>query len=214
MLVWLRAFFSNGGYATWCQSLIVVASVAVAVYAIKKADTNLVVSNAAALSQKYFAEKPSLASASLRLRISQYLQVQEAKKAIVGYDSQSDIHFDRLFEVARPLVRKQIADNANLQEDFNSVNDFFSGMFVCVANSVCDQTTSVQLLAREVLGFYNATCPFMQEAAQRYQIDDVSPRYVAFLIRVANNSADRSSFFCRDELSRYVETRQVLTARK
>jgi hypothetical protein len=203
MLSKLASFFSNGGYATWFQSLIVVLSVLVAVYAIKETDTNVVVSNAVGLAQKYFTEKPTLASANLRLRVSQFELVQEAKKQIDGYDPQRDAHFDRLFEVARPLVRKQIINTPGLKDDFNAVNDFFSAVFVCVANGVCDQRTSVKLLAREVLGFYNATCPYMQETNLKYGDDDDSRRYIAFLVGFANLKAEKSQFFCRDELARY-----------
>jgi hypothetical protein len=202
MLSKLTSFFSNAGYATWVQSLIIIVSVGVAAYAIRETDTNVAISNSVALAQKYFTDKPTLASASLRLRISQFQQVQEAKKLISNYDPQTDRNYDHLFEAARPRVRKQISETASLQEDYNTLNDFFSAVFICVSNGVCDRTTSVKLLALEVLSFYNAVCPFMEEAAQKYKNDEDSPRYIAFLIGVAGYSADRSNYFCRDHLIR------------
>jgi hypothetical protein len=76
----LRAFFSNGGYATWIQTVVVAVSVGVAVLAIRETDTNQSIANSSLLAQKYFSEKPTLASGSLHLRIAQFVQVQEAKK--------------------------------------------------------------------------------------------------------------------------------------
>jgi hypothetical protein len=199
----LVTFFSNAGYATWFQSLIVILSVGVAAYAIRETSANVAISNSVTLAQKYFTDKPTLASASLRLRISQFQQVQEAKKTITNYDPQRDRNFDRLFEAARPLVRKQIVDNLSLQDDYNALNDFFSSVFICVSNGVCEGITSVKLLASEVYGFYNAACPFMEETALKYKNDEDSPRYIAFLVRVAGYGTDRKNYFCRDELTHY-----------
>ncbi len=200
----LKAFFSNGGYATWVQSVIVIVSVFVAIYAIKETDTNVAVSNAVGLAQKYFTDKPTTASASLRLRIAQYEQVQVAKKQIVGYDQKKDGNLDGLFEVARPLVLKSISENSNLQDDYHVLNDFFSGVMLCVANNVCDQATSVKLLSDEILGFYNAACPYMEEIGKTYSHDENSPRYIAFLIEKARIGTDKSQYFCRSALANYL----------
>jgi hypothetical protein len=200
----LVAFFSNGGYATWVQSALIIASVAVAAYAIKETDTNVAVSNAAGLAQKYFTDKPTLASATLRLRISQYEQVQAAKKQI-GYDQEKDADFDRLFEAARPLVHKTISEKPSLQDDYHVLNDFFSGVMICVANDVCDRATSVKLLALEILTFYNAACPFMEETGKIYSfVDEDSPRYIAFLTDKAAYKPEKSRYFCRAGLANYL----------
>lgn len=195
----LAAFLSNGGYATWFQSLIVVVSVAVAVWAIKETDTNAAVSTSVGLAEKYFTEKPTLASASLRLRISQYQQVQEAKKTINGYDPKNDPDYTQLFKTAQPLVAAQISKNSNLQDDYNVLNDFFSAVLICAKNRVCDQTTSIKLLAWEILGYYNAVCPFMKDYGRQFGYDEDTPRYIAFLVGVAGY-ADPKLYFCRDGL--------------
>lgn len=200
------AFFSNGGYATWVQSLIVVGSVAVAIYAIKDSDTNVTVTNSLDLAKKYFTDKPTLASASLRLRISQYQQVQQAKKSIGGYDAKKDPGFAQLFRVAAPLVVQQIQQNSNLQDDYNSLNDFFSGLTICVTNKVCDPSTSVNLLAWEVLGFYNAVCPYMEEVSHQFRYDEDSPRYVAFLVKAGYRDQE-SLYFCKDAVAVYLSQR-------
>jgi heme exporter protein D len=201
----LIAFFSNGGYATWVQSALIIASVAVALYAVKETDANAAVSNAVGLAQKYFTDKPTLASASLRLRIAQYEQVQEAKKQIGNnYNQAKDPDYDRLFEAARPLVQKTFSEKTNLQDDYHVVNDFFSGVMLCVANDVCDKATSVKLLAWEMIGFYNAACPFMEENGKVYSFDEDSPRYIAFLVKTAAFGPDKSQYFCRTELASYL----------
>ena len=202
----LQDFFSNGGYATWFQSLFVVASVGVALYSIKDTDTNATVSNAVNLAQKYYTEKPTLANAALRLRISQYEQVQQAKKTLVGYDPKNDPDFDGLFKVARPLVAKTISEDNSpngLQDAYNSLNDFFSAIFVCVINLGCDRTTSVRWLGDEILYFYNAACPYMETITQQHRFDPDSNRYIAFLVGTVGYKVP-SKYFCRDELRRYL----------
>jgi hypothetical protein len=195
----MRAFFSNGGYATWFQSLVVVISVAVAAWAIRQTDINMAVSNSVGLAQRYFTERPPLASANLRLRISQYMQVQEAKKSFAPrYDPQMDQDYSRLFEVAQPLVSKEIIEKTSLQDDYNALNDFFSAVLICVENTVCDRATTVKLLAWEILGYYNAVCPFMKEGARKYGRDEDSPRYLGFLLTVYD---DRKMYFCRGAFS-------------
>lgn len=206
MLGKLAAFFSNAGYATWVQSLIVIGSVAVAIFAIKETNTNVAISNSLDLAKKYFTDKPTLASANLRLRISQYQQVQQAKKTISGYDREKDVGFAELLKAAGPLVAKQIKESANLQDDYNSLNDFFSGYMVCVTNKVCDRVTSVNLLAWEVLGFYNAACPYMEDLGRQYRYDDDSPRYVAFLVDVAGYKDQRSQYFCKDAVASHLSS--------
>jgi hypothetical protein len=196
MLERLRTFFSNGGYATWIQSVIIIVSVLVAIYSIRETESNLSVTNSVGLAQKYFTEQPMLASANLRLRISQFGQVQEAKKTINGYDEKADAGFDRLFEAARPLVRKKIEDTPALQNDYHALDFFFSAMFICTSAAVCDRPISVRLLALEVLGFFNAVCPYMGS-------DEDTPRYIAFLVESANYR-DSNQYFCRDRLSNYV----------
>jgi hypothetical protein len=74
---------------------------------------------------------------------------------------------------------------------------------VCVTNAVCDQTTSVKLLGWEVLGFYNAACPYMETAGRQYRYDEDSPRYLSFLVRLAGYKPS-SRYFCRDEIGRYL----------
>jgi len=204
MLRKITDFLSNGGYATWFQSLIVVVSVVVAVYAIKESDTNVAVSNTVELAQKYFTDKPTLASASLRLRIAQYQAVQEAKKKIADYDQTADANLDRLFKAARPLVVKQISETKSLLDDYRSVDDFFSGVLVCVKNSVCDQTISVKLLGWEMLGFYNAACSYMEWSGREYKYDEDSPRYVAYLVDFAGYKDANKQYFCRDQLVRHL----------
>jgi hypothetical protein len=199
MLVSLRAFFSNGGYATWFQTLVVVLSVVVAIIAMRETDNNQSIANSTILAQKYFSEKPTLASASLRLRISQYVQVQEAKKTFQSYDSSHDTDFVALFERARPLVRKRINDSNDLQSDYQALNDFFSGLLVCVDAQVCDKATAVKLLGLELLGFYNAVCPYLEEQGINFGYDEDSERYLTFLVDYAHYN--RPDFFCREKLA-------------
>jgi len=195
-------FFSNGGYATWFQSLIIVVSVVVAVYAIKATDSNQAKTNSVLFAQRYFTERPTLANATLRLRISQYVLVQEARKKIPGYDDRKDIGFGGLFEVARPLVRQRIESNSELQADYQAVNDFFSGFLVCVSAGVCDRATGVRLLAWELLGFYNAVCPYQESLAREYGYDEDSDRYLSFLVYSAEYRDPDTQYFCRDRLTR------------
>jgi hypothetical protein len=192
-------FFSNGGYATWFQSLIVVASVIVAVYSIKETDNGSAISTSKELALKYFTERPILANANLEMRVAQYQQVQEAKKLILGYDQTSDKNFDHLFEVARPLVEKTIRENKKLTDDYQALDSFFSGVLMCVENGLCDQTSVVKLLRWEALGFYNASCPFMEADAQKYGYDEDTPRYLAFFAGPAGYKSEKD-YFCRDHL--------------
>ena len=198
----MKAFFSNGGYATWFQTIVVVISVIVAVLAIKSSDTNQTVSNSTLLAQKYFADKPALASASLRLRISQYVQVQEAKKTFPVYEAKSDPNFGSLFERARPFVRKKIEDSTDLQADYLALNDFFSGVLVCVEAGVCDKGSAVKLLGWEMLGFYNAVCPYQEEQSRAFGYDEDSERYLTFLVDYAHYKSP--DFFCRERLTTHV----------
>ena len=195
----MRAFLSNGGYATWFQTLVVAISVLVAVVAIRESDTNQTVSNSSLLAQKYFSDKPTLASASLRLRISQYVQVQEAKKILGNYDSGKDPNFIALFQTARPLVKNKIEASAELQADYQALSDFFSGMLVCVEAGVCDRATAVKLLGWELLGFYNAVCPYQEELARSYGYDEDSARYLTFLVEYAHYK--QPEFFCREKIA-------------
>jgi len=188
----IAVFFSNGGYATWFQSLIIVVSVIVAVYAIQATDTNQSKTNSVLFAQRYFTDRPTLANAALRLRISQYVQVQEAKKMIAGYDDRKDTGFGGLFEVARPLVRQKIQSSSELQADYQAVNDFFSGFLVCVGAGVCDRTTGVRLLGWELLGFYNAVCPYHD---------------LSFLVDSAHYKDPDTQYFCRDRLTRLLARR-------
>jgi hypothetical protein len=200
-------FFSNGGYATWFQSLIIVVSVIVAVYAIQATDTNQSKTNSVLFAQRYFTDRPTLANATLRLRVSQYVQVQEAKKMIVGYDDRKDIGFGGLFEVARPLVRQKIQSNSELQADYQAVNDFFSGFLVCVGAGVCDRATGVRLLGWELLGFYNAVCPYQESVSRDYGYDEDSDRYLSFLVDSAHYNDPDTQYFCRDRLTRLLARR-------
>lgn len=202
----LRAFFSNGGYATWFQTLVVVLSVVVAIVAIRKGDANQTTANSILLAQKYFAEKPSLASASLRLRISQYVQVQEAKKTFGTYEPKSDPNFAALFERARPLVTKRIQESAELQADFQSLSDFFAGLLICTEAAVCDRATAIKLLGWELLGFYNAVCPYQEEQARSFGYDEDSERYLTFLVDHAHYTS--SDFFCREKLAAHVSRKK------
>jgi hypothetical protein len=197
----IATFFSNGGYATWFQSLIIIVSVIVAVYAIQATDSSQSRRNSVLFAQRYFTDRPTLANAALRLRISQYLQVQEAKKRISGYDDRKDAGFGELFEVARPLVRQKIVDTPELQADYQAVNDFFSGLLVCIGAGVCDRATAVRLLGWELLGFYNAVCPYQESVARTYGYDEDSDRYLGFLVDSAHYMDPDKQYFCRDRLT-------------
>ena len=200
----IAAFLSNGGYATWFQSLIIVVSVVVAVYAVQETDSNQSKTNSVLFAQRYFTERPTLANAALRLRISQYVQVQEAKKMIDGYDDRKDADFGGLFEVARPLVRQKIKSSPELQADYQAVNDFFSGFLVCVGAGVCDRATGVRLLGWELLGFYNAVCPYQESVARDYGYDEDSDRYLSFLVDSAQYRDLGTQYFCREKLTRFL----------
>jgi hypothetical protein len=71
-------------------------------------------------------------------------------------------------------------------------------MIVCVEAGVCDRATAVKLLAWELLGFYNAVCPFQEEQARNYGYDEDSVRYLNFLVRLAKYKS--SDLFCREKL--------------
>jgi hypothetical protein len=139
--------------------------------------------------------------------VSQYGQVQEAKKAIPGYDRKSDPTFDQLFEIATPLVSKAIAASTDLQNDFFVLNDFFSGLMICVGSQVCDRQTAVKLLGYEALGFYNAVCPYMESLGEQFGVDEDSPRYAAFLVNTAGYKNAKIDYFCRSAATRQISAK-------
>jgi hypothetical protein len=196
---------TNPSHAAWVQNIIIVISVAVAVITLRTTNANLAVSNSVTFAQKYYLEKPSVANAALTLRIAQYDVVKGVKATIPNYDSKMDKGWGQLFEKARPLVAAKILSDKSLQDAYIQGQSFFSSLILCVAASVCDPQTSVKLLGEEMLGFYNATCPYMEDRENQYGMVEDSPRFVAFLVKIVGYTNPEEHFFCREKAILFLE---------
>jgi len=197
----MRKFFLDAAFATWVQNLVIIISVLVAYMTLKDSDVNLRITNSTAFAQRYVLDKPSLSVSAAELIIAQYNTVQDAKKTITGYsqDAAKASAWDKLFEVARPMVLTKISSDSTLSGEYSDVASFFRSLIACVDAQVCDKDTAVKLLAGEMLAFYNAVCPYIEVQEQKFNNKDESAQFLVFL--TSAGYTDQNAYFCRSQLN-------------
>jgi hypothetical protein len=162
-------FFNNPSYATWAQSAVVLLSVLIAVLALQHTDTNQSVQASLSFGQRFFLDNPSPANASLTLRTTQFKLVQDSKQKLSNYDPSTDKGYTALFRIAYPSVRESISSDPKLQDLVHQVDNFFSPLFACIDQKVCEKQTALNMLGFEILTFFNAVCPYLEEEDRTYR---------------------------------------------
>lgn len=64
----------------------------------------------------------------------------------------------------------------------------------------------VKLLSSEMLAFYNAVCPYMEDQEITFNNQEESPQFLQFLV-VKSNIRDPNQYFCRDKLGAHLTQR-------
>jgi hypothetical protein len=126
--------------------------------------------------------------------------VQVAKKRIPDYHKDKDPNWSQLFNIARPMVAERIASDGALIKNYNQLTQFYSSIILCVSNDICDRKTIKTMFSEEILGFYNAVCPYMEKLGMEYNYDEHSDLFLHFLIDVAGHKED-GKYFCREKFS-------------
>jgi hypothetical protein len=197
----MRAFFNNASYATWAQSFIVLLSVMIAIIALRATDKGQAVQASFSFGQKFYLDNPSPSNASLLLRANQFKLVQVAKTQIPDYDEGTDLGHARLFQQVAPSLRESVLKEELLQQYFAQVDGFFSSLLVCLNQQVCDKEVALKMLGREVLDFFNAVCPFIEEEDRLHRNSNIR-RYMSFLVDVAGYK-DSNDHVCKVSLASY-----------
>jgi hypothetical protein len=199
-------FFSNAGWATWAQTLFVLVGVVVALITLHRSVEDRRVTTSLDFSRRYFLDERPLSVIAGHLRNIQYLVVQDAKKKIVNYNQTTDkaAGFTQLFDTAQPMVMHKIKSDTELVKQYSVAAYFFRAAVLCVEAGACDGDTMVNLLASEMLAFYNAVCPYMEYDENLFNNEDTSPVFIRFLVNQANYR-DEKLYFCRVKLQTYLK---------
>jgi hypothetical protein len=200
----MKNFFSNSGYATWFQSVIVVLSVLVAALAISSSDRQASVSNTITITQHYFTGTPALVEQASELRREQFNAVQEAKKKIPNYSTDADSTFAELFKVARPLVNSKIKNDDHLRKQYEAVEPYFILVVLCVNSGACSARVVNASLSEEIRAFYNAVCAYQEELERAQKNDRDSQLFVQFLTKTAGYTDLNRHYFCREKAAHYL----------
>jgi hypothetical protein len=199
----LARFLNNASYATWVQSVVVLLSVFIAVVALQHTDANQTVQSSLSFGQRFFLDNPSPANASLTLRTNQFKLVQDAKQKLENYDPASDKGFTALFRAAAPMIKQSIGNDPKLQDLVHQVDNFFSPLFVCIDQHVCDRQTALNMLSFEILTFFNAVCPYMEEEDRTFHNRENMDRYMSFLVDIAGYR-DPDTHVCKESLGAFL----------
>ena len=203
----MEKFFSNAGWATWSQTLVVLVGVVFALITLHRSAEDRRVTASLEFSRRYFLDQPPLSIIAGHLRNVQYSVVQDAKKKIPNYNQTTDkaAGFAQLFSAAQPMVMDKIKSDSELAKQYDAVANFFRAAALCVEAGACDGDTMVKLLASEMLAFYNAVCPYMEYDEDSYKDEDTSPVFLRFLVKRASYR-DEKDYFCRVKLQTYLRS--------
>ena len=191
------AFLSNGGYATWVQTIVVVSSVVIAYWTLHDTDVIEGKQTTIELARKYYSEQPAPAMALLRLTNAQLDVVSKARASITSYDPNSDPDNENLFKVARPLLKARIDGDPSLKADFEAMRDVYYEIATCIDTKACDQSFAGTMFGPTILRFYNDTCPYIEEVSTELMHANDNVKMLTFL-RTAAQYTDRRLYLCRD----------------
>jgi hypothetical protein len=198
--------FSNAGWATWVQTLVVLIGVVIALITLHRSVEDRRVTASLEFSHRYFLGDRPLSVTAGHLRNVQYLVVQDAKRKIPNYNQTTEkaAGFTQLFATAQPMVLDKIKSDIELGKQYDAVASFFRAAVLCVEAGACDEDTMVKLLAPEMLAFYNAVCPYIEYDEDSYNDEDTSSVFLRFLVN-SGNYRDEKMYFCRVKLQIYLK---------
>jgi hypothetical protein len=191
-------FLSNGGYATWVQTIVVLVSVGITYLALRDTDTIQEKQTTIDLARKYYSDQPPPAMALLRLTNAQLDVVAKAKASIKDYNSKADPENAKLFAVVEPMLKARLDGDATLKADYETMRAVYYSVATCIDTRACGTEFTGAMFGPTILRFYNATCPYMKEISTDLSHVNDNSNMLDFLQNAAN-IADQSSYLCRDE---------------
>jgi len=192
----IKEFLSNGGYATWFQTLIVLGTLVVAYLAFRDNDIIQGKQTTLELMRRYYSEEPAPAMALVRLENAQLDVMGAARQSLQAYDPSTDTDNELLVKAARPLIRERIKGDQTLQVDYETMRNVFYSMATCIDTGACDQEFAGKMFGPVIWRFFNASCPYMDEVSANLRDANDYGKILSFLKNVAHIT-DKKYYVCR-----------------
>jgi hypothetical protein len=192
----VKDFLSNGGYATWFQTLIVLGTLVIAYWTLRDNDFIEGKKNTLELMRGYYAEEQAPAMALVRLENAQLDVMGAARESLHAYDSSMDADNGLLVKTARPLIKERIKGDQALQVDYETMRKVFYSMATCIDTGACDKDFAGRMFGPVIWRFFNATCPYMEEISANLQHANDYTKVHFFLENIAHIT-DQKYYVCR-----------------